>query len=74
MSAAHNNRDNRIQAGEFASVISCWAGGVLGRVACEGKEQRLCQRSGRVEKVLATHWQHPTILLLIELAAWYSEK
>jgi hypothetical protein len=39
----------------------------------EGEEEHECQQAGSVKQVVAAHWKHPTILLLVETAALYSK-
>jgi hypothetical protein len=55
-------------------AISCRADGALGGMAGKGEEQRHGQQAGSVMQALAADWKHPSILLLIALASWYSKE
>jgi hypothetical protein len=57
-----------------ASVSSCWAVEALGGEVGEGEEKHQCQHAGSVMQFVAAHWKHPSVLLLIEMATWYSQE
>jgi hypothetical protein len=57
-----------------ASVSSCWAVGTLEGEVEEGEEEHQCQHAGSVMHFVAAHRKHPSILLLIDMATWYSQE
>jgi hypothetical protein len=64
----------QVQGVILTIVLSCRADGALGGVAGEGEEQRHGQQAGSVMQALAADWKHPSVLLLIALASWYSKQ
>jgi hypothetical protein len=64
----------QVQGVTLSILLNCTADGGLGGVAGEGKEQRQSQQAGSVVQALAADWKHPSVLLLIALASWYSKE
>jgi hypothetical protein len=64
----------QVQGVTLTTVLFGSADGTFRGVAGEPEEQRHGQQAGSVMQALATDWKHPSVLLLVALASWYSKE